>query len=793
MRRRLLIPTLCLLPVALRGQAVRGTVVDGQGRPVAGVVVVMVDTAVNVTARALTNEQGEFRVAAGKAGTYRIRSTRIGFRALISSPFTLNAGETASQRLVLADIPFVLDTIHSQGKNVCGKAAGDVAAATWAIWDQARAALTAGDVTAMEQGVSATVIRYSRTLELTHRRIVKQAGIARTEVIGQAWRSISPDSLRRVGYVSGGDSLAFTAPGLDVLASDEFVEDHCFHLSVADSEVVGVAFEPTRERKGVPEVRGTAWLDRKSSGLRRIEFAYVNVSRDVDGEAGGEMEFVQLRNGAWAISRWSIRMPVFALFDGLHGFETRLVEYHVAGGELVTATSVASQGRDTLWARSPLTLAGKVVDSLSGAPLREARVFLRGTTADGITSDDGKFSIANVMPGSYTVEIATPSLDSMSAVKEAPLVFTDSMPPLVLRVPTGGQMAARLCGSRLAAAGIVLGTVSTRGDTTPSANVAVTALWAEASTTGGKVDHPPQVSNARTNGKGSFVMCGLPINAAMTLKAENATGSATPVVVRIPAGQRVGRAGLILDVGRVAAAGFVGVVLNDSTNAPIANAEVSLPVIAKQVVTNEKGEFQISDIAPGQQRVRVRRLGYGVLDTVLEFEPDRVLRKTVYLGRVTTLDSVLVQGAMRDPAMDDFNENRRLGLGHFFTRDDIAKFDVGHLADVLAQAPGTRFIKGRSGQSWLAGSRKRIGGDSLSTSDRSNNASAGCYAQVYLDNMLMYASKRTGGLPDPLFDINSIPPSTVEAIEYYAGPSEIPAKYMHLNSECGVLVIHTRR
>ena len=588
-----------------------------------------------MTARALTNERGEFRVAAGEAGTYHIRSTRIGFGALSSPPFTLSAGETASQRLVLTDIPFVLDTIHSQGKTVCGKAAGDVAAATWAIWDQARAALTAGDVTAIEQGVSATVIRYSRTLELTHRRIVTQAGVARTEVIGQAWRSISPDSLRRVGYVSGSDSLAFSAPGLEVLASDEFVEDHCFHLSAGDAEVVGVSFEPTRERRRVAEVRGTAWLDRKSSGLRRLEFAYVNVSKDIDGEAGGEMEFVQLRNGAWAISRWSIRMPVLALVDGLHGLETRLVEYHVVGGELVTATSVASEGRDTLWARPPLRLAGRIVDSVSGTPVRKARVSLRGTGASGITSDDGTFSIANVMPGGYMLEIVTPSLDSMNAVKEAPLVFTDSMPPLVLRVPTGGQMAARLCGSRPAAAGIVLGTVSTRGDTTPSANVAVSAIWTTVSSAKGVADDRPQVRNVRTNGAGSFVMCDLPINTAMTLKAESAIASATPAVVRIPGGQRVGRADLILDVGRVAAAGFVGVVLNDSTNAPIANAEVSLPGVSKPVATNEKGEFRISDIAPGQQRVRVRRLGYGVLDTLLDFEPDKVLRKTVYLGRVT--------------------------------------------------------------------------------------------------------------------------------------------------------------
>jgi len=161
---------------------------------------------------------------------------------------------------------------------------------------------------------------------------------------------------------------------------------------------------------------------------------------------------------------------------------------------------------------------------------------------------------------------------------------------------------------------------------------------------------------------------------------------------------------------------------------------------------------------------------------------------------VTTLDAVLVRGAMRDASREDFNEHRRVGLGHFFTREDGAKFDMGHLADVLAQTPGARFNGGTGGEGWLTSSRGRMPTDSsVSKSDRSKGASPACYAQVYLDNMLMYSSKRTGGSPDPLFDVNSIPPSSVEAIEYYAGPSEIPAKYMRLNSECGVLVIHTRR
>jgi hypothetical protein len=220
---------------------------------------------------------------------------------------------------------------------------------------------------------------------------------------------------------------------------------------------------------------------------------------------------------------------------------------------------------------------------------------------------------------------------------------------------------------------------------------------------------------------------------------------------------------------------------------------VSLPVLGKTVVTDATGAFRITDIAPGPQQVRVRRLGYGVVDARLEFVADETLQKTVYLTRVTILDSVVT----RTSALSDFEENRRVGLGRFFTREDIAKFDAGHLADVVAQAPGVRIIPGHSGQAWIASSRgiKHIGGkDSVSLEDRVAGVKPGmCYAQVYIDNALVYSSRAIAGRPEPLFDLNSIPPTSVEAIEYYAGAGQIPAKYMRLNSECGVVVIHTRR
>ncbi|MEX2152996.1 MAG: hypothetical protein WD825_06615 [Gemmatimonadaceae bacterium] len=64
----------------------------------------------------------------------------------------------------------------------------------------------------------------------------------------------------------------------------------------------------------------------------------------------------------------------------------------------------------------------------------------------------------------------------------------------------------------------------------------------------------------------------------------------------------------------------------------------------------------------------------------------------------------------------------------------------------------------------------------------------GCYAKVYLDRQLMNPQT-----PTEPFDVNSIATAMIEAVEWYAGPAQLPPELNKLNSVCGVLVIHTRR
>jgi hypothetical protein len=56
-----------------------------------------------------------------------------------------------------------------------------------------------------------------------------------------------------------------------------------------------------------------------------------------------------------------------------------------------------------------------------------------------------------------------------------------------------------------------------------------------------------------------------------------------------------------------------------------------------------------------------------------------------------------------------------------------------------------------------------------------------CRAAIWLDGVKMTD-----------FSVNQLDPSMIVAIEWYAGPGSVPAKFNVTSSVCGVLVIWTR-
>jgi hypothetical protein len=807
----------------VHAQSIRGVTVDRAGAPVPGVVVLLLDARDSVHSRALTNDGGEFRVAAATAGVFRLRSLRIGFRPTTSAALPLGAGQELTHRLDLVGVPVSLDTVRIVGRNSC-RVPTDSAAATFAIWEQVRAALTATQLSAGARGVDATLMTFNRALEPDRERVLYQSAWIVSGLTRSIWKSPTPDSLRRAGYVveARDGSVTYVGPDLGVLLSPEFIEDHCFRLATArDQRLIGIAFEPTRERNRVAGISGTVWVDRRSAELRRMEFQYVNATREqMFGHAGGQMEFAPVKGGAWVISGWHIRMPVLTLrptrqSSGAMEMQPQVSEIRVEGGEVVVVT----RRGDTLWARPPMPLMGVVSDSATGAKVDSARIVLRGTVLSATTDTGGRFRIPDVLPGQYTVDVHTPALRRFGMVHSVPLTFTDSATPVMVRVPSAAQVIDAVCPVRDAGVAanrrdaMVAGTVRIGDDTLPARDVRVVALWGDYARQAGRTDVRTSVSQtplghaaptpgavsargsreARTDVRGSFRLCGLPHDVEIVIRSWTDSSASQPAEVRIATGSRYAAVDLALHPLTAEVGVVSGVVLNELDRQPMPDVEVAIPQIGRSVLSDERGRFHLHDLPAGPRVLVARRLGFMELRDTVAVSTGKTAERTFVLRRVTTLDTV----AVTENVVPGLDERRRFSMGRYVTRADLEKLQGRPISSALNQIANVRLVHGRSGQGWLLSSRGPMPGIGTgrpdwmwcpAESDRLRGLTCGCYAQVYLDKSLM-----NPGRPTEPFDVNTINSQSIEAVEWYAHRTQVPVEYANLSTECGVLVIHSRR
>lgn len=669
---------IALAPLALRAQTIHGTVTATGDAPIAGVVVTMVDAQGRAIARALTNARGEFRVAAPNAGTYRLRTLRIGYRPVESEPIALGAGDDVARTLAVATVAFALDTVRVTDRASCRMS--DAAAATFAVWEQAREAIAATQLTAAGRTIRATVVSSDRTLTPDLHDKAPASLALLSGYVTQPWRSLAPDSLHRHGYVieDATGATTYHAPGLDALLAPSFIEDHCFKLKKnRNPSLLGLSFEPTSDRRKLNDIEGTLWLDRKTSELQRLEYRYTSLPAERQELAGGEMQFARTSAGSWLIARWSIRMPAMALFPKLNGqLEPRVAEVHVTGGDLALAT----QDRDTLYAGARVALTGTVIDSATGRASGGARVALGGTARQAVTDDDGRFRFADVLPGVYPIEVHTPGLDSLGAAYRSTVSVTDGATPLRIRVP-----------------------------------------------------RPPS---------------------------------------------------------RMTLATLSGFVLADSTQTPIAGAEVAFPALDRRVTTDANGAFRLTDLPSGAQQLTVRRIGFGPLDTRVDLAPNRTTERTIYLPRVNVVEKVVVED--KRSYSFEFEERRKLGFGIFFDSLAMRRNEFHHLPDMLRTMPGIVTVSppGCRNPDTICGYMNKI------VAAKRVVVGDPCVMSVYVNGVLLGPGGRlsqTHHQWGKAFDLGSILVSGIEAMEVYRRASEIPARFADPGgAECGAVVIWLR-
>lgn len=431
---------LATFPCVAAAQTVRGTLTEQSSqRPIAGAVVFLLDSNRAPVARDLTTESGSYRLVAPRAGTYRVRTLRIGFRPVVSAAIDLAAGQDMTLPLAVESVPVSLNAVRVESRANCN-VRGDVTPA-YNAWNEVATALNAALLSSRLRGATATILAYDRWTQPGSDVVLREGASVRSGLAGQPWRSLSADSLHRAGFVvmEANGWYTFHALDLEVLLSDLFLQDHCLSLRGVDRGQIAIEFTPSRERSRVAEIRGFVWLDATTLELRRLQFRYVNVPRQYeDADAGGDLEFLRLRNGNWVISRWQIRMPTAFKaprtdsYGNLSARPTaRATEVKTTGGDLLR---VLFHG-DTLWTLPPRTFNGRVLESPGNRPVPAALVSLAGTSRFTVTDALGRFRFEDLLPASYDVRVHTSLLDSLGVRHQSSALFVNPGSPVEIRIP----------------------------------------------------------------------------------------------------------------------------------------------------------------------------------------------------------------------------------------------------------------------------------------------------------------------------------------------------------------------
>src|SRR5687768_3818331 len=298
---------------SLGAQVIRGRVTEtGSSAPIAGALVSLLgETEDSSLVSVLTEQSGEYAVRAPSIGRYRLAVKRIGVKRFVSAPFELGSGETRVLDVPIDAVALTLPQVTVSG--LCVTRSRELARVS-SLWDEARTALEAAEISIRDRLIAAQIARYAAELEPGSLRVLFDWRSEAQVMAEQPFESLSGDSLSALGYWRSlpGDSVEFQGPDASALASNAFLRDHCFSLAPGmrnRPDLVGLSFVPARDRH-LPDIAGTIWLDARRFELTFITFRYTQLPNMPNAvRIGGEAHYRRLESGAWIVDRWFIRMP----------------------------------------------------------------------------------------------------------------------------------------------------------------------------------------------------------------------------------------------------------------------------------------------------------------------------------------------------------------------------------------------------------------------------------------------------------------------------------------------------
>lgn len=541
---------LMALPAVAQAQTVLVRVLEAEGsRPVFGALAYLVDGGGATVRNALTDERGRALFVGIASGSYRVRVEMIGMATAETDLFDIASGVTLSEELRLSSSAIQLDGLEVELEaGRCRVRPGGEGLVVAEVWDEARKALSAASFTDQRGSYRYETVKYDRRLDRGG-VILSEDRSRREGYMTTPFESLPAEELALNGFVQAdGREFLYYAPDATVLLSDAFLDRHCFKMADSRNEqgLIGLGFEPTGDRKNVPDIQGTMWLDPETAELQWLDFRYTYLDEAMTSpEVGGRVNFQRMPDGTWIVPEWWIRMPVMTTQTDFSG-QTRpyIAQYHQTGGLVLDAKEAG--GRSLGQRAETGGFEGVVMDSV-GVPLAGVRIGVVGSNQEVFSNAAGEFSITGLTEGRYQVRFVDARLESMGYIPEpvARDVIRGEMTRLEYHTPSIGDVLFEACRDVARETGSVLfaGTVvDARGRAAPGATVRV--VWRGYVTAGGgdiSVTAPAAAGRAMTtpggrgfggnlrettdgfetsaSQTGFFRFCGVPANENLTVQA----------------------------------------------------------------------------------------------------------------------------------------------------------------------------------------------------------------------------------------------------------------------------------
>jgi hypothetical protein len=518
--------------VPAAAQTVLVRVIEGESMaPTVGALAYLVDESGGVVRNTLTDERGRGLFVGIPAGSYRVRVDMIGMASGETDLFTISEGTTITEELRLESSAIQLEGLEVELEaGRCRVRPGAEGMLVAQVWEEARKALSAASFTDQRGAYRYETVRYDRQLDRDG-VVLNEDQRKRDGYMSTPFESRPAEDLAEHGYVQrDGRDYLYYAPDATVLLSDPFLDTHCFKMAGRRDELIGLGFEPTGERKNVPDIAGTMWVDATTAELRWLEFEYQYLEPEMmSAEVGGRVDFERMPDGTWIVPEWWIRMPVMSTQTN---FQNELIayiaQYHQTGGLVLEAREAG--GRSLGQRVQTGGVEGVVMDSV-GVPLTGVRVGVIGSNQEVYTDREGKFSITGLTAGRYQVRFVDQQLEQAGYIPE-PVprdVIRGELAYMEYHMPSIGDVLFEACrGVERDSGSVVLaGTVVDRlGRVVPDATVRVS--WTSYAAMGGgdiSRDNPNNIREltdgfeTTASSTGFFQFCGVPPGEQLVLYA----------------------------------------------------------------------------------------------------------------------------------------------------------------------------------------------------------------------------------------------------------------------------------